>query len=246
MTKKFLPPAERKARIEQKRRKILRFLRDEIYTTREVVQELLDLAATPAKNTLSAMCRDGLIRLEMVSAPKGIKKYLYGITPHGQGMAFDEGEQPKEKVFEPGRVGLTTLEHYLQIQMMRVKAEKAGFTNWIIGDRGALFAKDQCRTDAIVAHPNGEKIGVEVELTIKTLKRYETVLLDRLKQIKSEIFTSVVWITKDEDTQKRIESIIKSIENITIDHAGKKATVAVTDAHRERLKFTTLDKFPLF
>ena len=245
---KFLKPVERSARIEEKRRKILRFLRDEIYTTREITQAILDLAPTPAKMTLAAMCRDDLIRMERVSCAKGINRFLYGITPHGQAMAFDPdaGEKPNAKVFEPGRVGLTTLAHFLQIQMMRVKAEKAGFTDWIIGDRGAMFEKNQCRTDAIVTSNTGEKLGIEVELTIKTIKRYEVVILDRLKQIKSRIFERVVWITKDEDIKKRLESMLKSIDKVTFEHSGKLQTVTITDEHKARLCFTTLDKFPTF
>ena len=97
MSAGLLPPDQRKERTAAKRMAILRLLREEIYTTREVVQELLGVAATPAKLTLAAMVRDGLLRMEQVDCPNGWRPFLWGITPEGQAMAFDPAtEHPGE------------------------------------------------------------------------------------------------------------------------------------------------------
>lgn len=241
----FLPPKERKERTAAKRRAILRLLRDEIYTTREVVQELLGVAPTPAKMTLSAMVRDGLLRMEQVQCPNGWKPFLWGITAHGQAFAFDEGEQPMDRVFEPGRVGLTVVRHTIIIQLMRLRAERHGWRNWQSGDRLAKWEKDQGRPDAITTSPSGESIAVEVELSMKTTKRYESVLFDRLRQIKAGNFAKVVWLSPDEHASKRLESIVKGIEEFTREHAGVKQTIRIEpDRHHPCLKFISLDNWP--
>jgi len=248
MASGLLAPVERKARVYAKRWAILRLLRNEIYTTREAVQVLLGVAATPAKMTLAAMARDGLLRMEQVECPNGWRPYLWGITPEGQAMAFDPAtEQPVERVFEPGRVGLTVVRHSITIQLCRIKAERAGWTNWQSGDRLAKWEKDQGRPDAIATSPTGERMAVEVELTLKTTKRYEAVLWDRLRQIKAGNFDRVCWLTDDEDRALRLEAIIKSIDEFTREHAGVKQKIRIDpEIHHSRLLFKSLTDWPNF
>lgn len=242
----LLPPAERRARTAEKRRAVLRFLRDEIYTSREVVQELLGVAATPAKLTLAAMARDGLLRMEKVECPNGWRPVLWGITPEGQALAFDPAtERPRDKYFEPGRVGLTVLRHTLTIQLMRMRAERSGWTNWTAGDRIGQWEKEQGRPDAIAADVAGLRWAVEVEHTMKTTKRYESVLWDRLRQIKAGNFDRVVWLTDNDDRAQRLAAIVRGIDEFTREVAGKKQTVRIDPAlHHPRLFFTSINKFP--
>jgi hypothetical protein len=242
----LLAPAERKARTNAKRTAILRHLRNEIYTTREAVQELLGVAPTPAKMTLAAMARDGLLTMAQVECPNGWRPYLWGITPQGQAMAFDPAtEQPAERVFEPGRVGLTVVRHTITIQLCRIKAERAGWTNWQAGDRLAKWEKGQGRPDAIATSPSGERLALEIEHTLKTKKRMETVLWDRLRQIKVGNFERVCWLTDDEVRALRLETIVKSIDDFTREHAGQKQQIRIDPAiHHPRLLFKSLAQWP--
>lgn len=242
----LLPPSERKERTAAKRQAILRLLRDEIYTTREVVQELLGVAPTPAKMTLAAMARDGLLRMEQVDCPSGWRPFLWGITAEGQAMAFDPAtEQPGERVFEPGRVGLTVVRHTITIQRCRIRAERCGWTNWQAGDRLGHWGKDQGRPDAIATAPNGERLAIEVEHTLKTTKRYEAVLWDRLRQVKAGNFERICWLTDDADRAQRLEAIIKNITEFTREHAGQKHHVRIDPAvHHPRLIFKPLADWP--
>lgn len=242
----LLPPDQRKERTAAKRRAILRFLREEIYTTREVVQELLGVASTPAKMTLAAMVRDGLLRMEQVDCPNGWRPFLWGITPEGQAIAFDLAtEQPNERVFEPGRVGLTVVRHTITIQLCQIRAERSGWTNWVAGDKIGLWEKDQGRPDALATAPNGERLAIEVELTLKTTKRYEAVLWDRLRQVRAGNFDRICWITDSVDRARRLESIIKKISEFTREHEGFKHYVKIDPAlHHPRLIFNCLAEWP--
>lgn len=237
--------AERTARMEAKRFQILRFLREEIYTTREVVQVLLGVAPTPAKQTLAAMARDGLIRLAEVQTADASKFHIWGITAEGQAMAFNlETEQPNEKYFEPGRVGLTVLRHTLFIQLARLAAEKKGFTNWQNGDRLAMWEKDQGRPDAILTSPSGELIAVEMELTLKTTKRYEDVLFDRLRQIKAGAFSRICWVCETAEKAKRLQAIINKIDSFAREYKGRKVDLKISDEHRTKFIFSTMAEWP--
>ncbi len=234
--------AERVTRFAAKRRAILRLLRDEIYTTREVVQVLLGIAPTPAKLTLAAMVRDGLLRMDRVECPNGWRPFLWGITAEGQAMAFDpECEKPNDRVFEPGRVGLSVVNHTIAIQLARIHAERAGWTEWHAGDRLAKWEKDQGRPDAIALTDTGKRVAVELELTIKTTKRYESILFDRLRQIKCGHFEQVIWIAEYDDRAARLAAIVKGISQFTREHAGQRQLVRIDPTiHHPRLAFTSL------
>ena len=246
MANGLLPPRERKERTAAKRKAILRLLRDEIYTTREVIQELLALAPTPAKMTLSAMARDGLLRMEQVQCSNGWRPYLWGITSEGQGAAFDVAtEQPSDRIFEPGRVGLTVLRHTIAIQLCHIRAERSGWTHWQAGDKLGVWEKGEGRPDAIATTPDNERIALEVELTLKTTKRYESVLWDRLRQLKSGNFERICWVTDGVDRARRLESIIKNITGFTREHAGQRHHVMIDPAvHHPRMIFISLAEWP--
>lgn len=213
MSKRLLPPAERAARVAQKRATLLRFLRDELYTTATVVGQLLGLNSRQAVHaTLTAMERDELVRRETATTPAGRRVTLWGITSHGQAYAFDPAsEVPQERYFEPGRVGLTVLQHTLDLQTLRLQAESAGWTGWTLGDRMGKWAKNQSRPDAIVTDPQGISWGIECERTIKTRKRYEAILKDRLLAIKQGAVNKIVWLCPTEGQANRLRAIIKSI-----------------------------------
>lgn len=237
-------PDERKARSLEKRYQVLRFLREEIYTTREVIELLLGLGLTGAKQTLHAMEREGLIRHQQVECPNGWRPTLWGITSDGQAMAFNDGEEPLDRVFSPAKVGLTVVRHTIFLQIARIKAEREGWKNWIAGDRVAQWEKDQARPDAIAEAPNGKKFAVEVELTMKTKKRYESVLFDRLMQVASKKYEGVIWLLEDEDRAMRLEKIIKSIDRFTREHNGKKHEVVIEPRHHKLIHFTSFGEWP--
>jgi len=245
MQTKLLPPAQRQERIEAKRRLLLRWLREELYTTREVAEELLGLAPSPTKKTLANMRRDGLLRMEQVVTPSGWRPTLYGITAHGQGMAFDPGEAPNDRTFEPGRVGLTVLKHSITLQLARLRAERAGWSAWQLGDRAGKWAADQGRPDAIAIDPSGECWAVEVELTMKVTRRYESVIFDRLRQIRAGSYTRVVWISPDQAQSDRLENIIKNIRVFTREvNCIKQQVVIEPETHHPKLAFVSLDQWP--
>lgn len=243
-TRSLLPPLERTARAAEKRRLLLRFLRDELYTTADIVALLLGLKQRQAAYvTLASMERDGLLRREQVQTPDGWRVTLFGITPHGQAFAFDHaaGEAPVDRCFEPGRVGLTVLRHTLDLQRLRLACMAAGWRDWIAGDRVAEWTAGQGRPDAIVTSPSGQRFAVECERTIKTTKRYQSILADRLQAARRGDFDKIVWVCPTAEQAARLATIIRSISYVPI--AGQQVAID-RERHHQALIFTHYGEWP--
>lgn len=241
-SKLIASPSDRAARTALKRYMLLRFLRTNYYTTADIAGLLLSISSRQGvHSTLVAMERDGLLKRETVEA-NNQRWTLWGITPHGQAMAFNpaNNEQPESKYFEAGRVGLTVLAHTLELQRLSIMADRAGWTDWHLGDRLGKWQAGQSRPDALVTSPDGIVFAVECERTIKTVKRYEAILVDRLQAIKRSDFTHCVWLCPTRDQAERLRAIIASITELNV--AG--TCIQIQDRHRATLHFAAFEDFP--
>lgn len=240
-----MTPAQRAERAGEKRKALLRFLRDEIYTTTSIAALLLGLGERQARRTVAAMEREALLRTERVEVAPGYAYMLHGITAHGQAFAFDPAtEQPSPRYFGDRRVSPMFLPHALTVQRLRLQAERAGWRDWTPGDRLAGF-NDESRPDAVAVDANGVVWCIEAELTIKTTKRYQSVLFSRLRAIKEGRYARVVWVCKDAGTAARLRAIIFAIREFTREHAGQKQRVTIDPGrHHALLHFTNIDQFP--
>ena len=208
---KLMNYGDRLARIEEKRYLLLRFLREEIYTSLDVVSSLLNIESRQGVHkTLIALERDELIRRARVVA--GGRVYtLWGITPTGQMMSFELGHEiPLERYFEPSRIPVNILEHTLDKQRLRLRALRAGWQEWTDVDRdGGKWEKGQGRPDALALDPDATRWAIEVERTCKTKKRYEVILADRLQQVRAGIFDKVLWVSPTINLSRRVEILIR-------------------------------------
>lgn len=228
-------PAVRAARTASKRHALLRFLRRNYYTTAEIAGLVMGIGSRQGVHTtLAAMERDDLLRHETVEA-NGRKWTIWGITSHGQALAFNPyaGEQPESKYFEVGRVGLTVLAHTLDLQRISIQVESAGWTDWQLGDRIEKWQADVSRPDALTTSPQGSRVAIECERTIKTVKRYEVVLADRLQAIKRGQFQRCVWLCPTRELAVRLQAIITGIKDVVV--AGSR--VPIQERHLALLAF---------
>lgn len=239
-----MTPAERAQRAADKRHALLRFLRDEVYTTAPIAARLLDLSERQTARTLHGMARDELLTSKQISTDSGWSPVLWGITPHGQGMACEPGEFPAERVFEPARVSLSTLKHALGLQRLRAQAQAAGWTDWQSGDRLASFDAES-RPDAIATDQQGTVWCVEYERTMKRRSRYERILFTRLRAIREGKYSLIVWVCDDAHVASLLRGMLTSLREFDVKHAGQKQRVTIDPArHHPLLSFTSIDQFP--
>lgn len=228
-------PEDRAARIASKRHALLRYLRKNYYTTAEIAGLVMGITSRQGVHTsLAAMERDDFLRRQTVDA-NGRRWTLWGITAHGQALAFNPntGEQPESKYFEPGRVGLTVLAHTLDLQRISIQVERSGWTDWQLGDRLEKWQAEVSRPDALATSPQGNRVAIECERTIKTVKRYEVVLAERLQAIKRGQFQRCVWLCPTHELAKRLQTIMTSIKDVSV--AGSR--VPIQERHLSLLAF---------
>lgn len=235
-------PSDRQVRSAQKRSVVLRFLRQEIWSSQEVLGALMNLQSrTSAHKALVRMESDELLRRHTVTGLGGGRLTLWGITAHGQAMAFDPAsEAPIAAYFEPRNVAEQTVRHGLDMQRLRVSGERGGWHSWVNGDRLPELLKGGKRPDAIAISPAGKKTALEIERTIKTSKRYQQILASYLIALKSERIDQVIWLTPTDDLAARLRAIIFRIESVTIQ---KQRFAVDPQKHHARLAFMSYSEW---
>ena len=221
---------QRCARSQTKRETVLRFLRDETWSNLTNLADVLGLSEPATFKTVCQMERDGFLLRFKVAA---LRLSLWGITPQGLAFSWADNEVMQARpYFEPGKLSVMTIAHYLDIQKARLIAEQAGWTNWIPGHR--LPKGIQKRPDAIATNAEGQTIAIELERSIKTLKRYEAIFAIYLQMMKREEYAKVHYLCPDASFAPRLKRMFTLIQSVPV--AGER--VPITEKHRAR--------FPVF
>lgn len=236
-------PEERKQRAEQKRHALLRFLRDELYTTPAVAGEVMQCGERAARQTIASMEKFNLVRRHVLQVLPGLPPItLVAITSHGQAMTFnpDAGEEVNDRVFEVGGYSLVYLSHKLDTQRLRLQAMQSGrVTKWLPGETLGMLTKNVKRPDAVLLTADKVRVAVEIERTIKNKKRYAAILASHLTAIKQNKWNRVVWTSPDANISHRLEAILKCFKRCDI--AG--IDTVLTEQHFKPLAFCTYTNF---
>jgi DNA-binding MarR family transcriptional regulator len=235
-----MTPSERAERNFEKRRRVLAFLRREIWTTAPVLRLLLDADGMVAtqdvmSRLLRSLEREGLIVKEQV-----LTKNVVGITLSGQAAASEIlDEEFVSRAYEKGRVSFATIPHREALHRSYILLAKAGWHTWQFPDRAAPEEKStgKYRPGAISTSPDGTRVALEIELSVKTRKRYSDVVAGHLANISAGDYSRVVYLTQFESHRKAIENLILGIDRVIVN--GRE--VAFNDADRGRFSFHVLD-----
>jgi len=235
-------PLVRSSRRVEKHNLVKRFLRQHIWSSQAVLQKVMGLESRQAAHkTLSQMEIIGLVRSHQFNALGG-DITLWGITPHGQVMAFDpENESPYSAYFEPSRVSEQAIRHQLDLHNLRLEAEACGWSNWTDGDRLGVLEKSAKRPDALVKDLQGLKLAIEVERTFKTIRRYESILVSYLKMLRAGQISKVVWVSPTQDISDRLKKLITGIKFVIV--AGQKVQIDPLK-HHANLHFCSYADWP--
>jgi len=228
-------PIERNERREQKHSTILQWLRDETWTTVEIISNLLEMTRQGSWKTLKQMEVAGFLRESKIKVVGKSFISLWGITPHGLAYAWSLNEIPEDRpVFEPSRIALSMIEHNLDLQRARLYKSRQNWTNWVRGERLGFKVKN--RPDAIAQDNNGEIVAIEIERTVKTKKRYRQIMSSHLQQINKGTWNRVEYICLDDLMAKRLERIFNTIDYVLVN----RQKVKINDRHYEKFTFINL------
>ena len=227
---------QRCVRAQTKREVVLRFLRDETWSNLTNLAGVLGLSEPATFKTLQQLERDGFLLKFKVSA---LRLSLWGVTPQGLAFAWTENETMQIRpYFEPSKLSVMTIAHYLDVQRARFIAERAGWTNWIPGNR--LPKNIKKRPDAIATNTEGQIVAIELERSIKTLKRYEAIFAIYLQMMKRDEYAKVHYVCPDANFAPRLQRMFELIKAVPV--AGER--VPITEKHRARFPVYALDNWP--
>jgi len=241
--KTLLSPIQRHARRAERQQQVLRFLREEIWSSTELLGQVMGIKSPQGVHkALVSMEKDGLLSRMPVTICGRRALSVWGITPHGQALAFDidAGETPISMYFEPSRVALVTMDHHLDVQRIRLQAERAGWTDWMPGSRLGRSTPKSKRPDAIVRDPSNVVVAIEIERTIKTNKRYEAILSHYLQKVKSGDYGYVQYLSPTIDFSTRLSHVIRNIKAVPV----RGARVPLREEHYQAFRFNAYEGWP--
>lgn len=212
-------PRERAARAAEKRHLLLRFLREELYTTPKVAGMVMGVGERAARQTLAPMEVAGLIKRWPMQLFEGLQTVtIVGITTMGQVHAFDPAtEKVIDRAFDPARFSVMFLQHTLDIQRLRIDAMARGCVKqWVNGDRLAAAKQGEKKPDAVCLTASSVRIAIEAERSIKSPKRYAAIVEGHLTAMHQGKWQRVVWTFPDVNTMKRVQAMVLSVNRVRI------------------------------
>ncbi|MBT0722828.1 hypothetical protein HGT70_16335 [Rosenbergiella collisarenosi] len=230
---------ERMAKKQDNETEILRFLKDEIFSTAEILSKVLNYtAASTAYGTLNRMCANGLLSTEQINLGGYRPFKLYGITQHGAVMVMDDHDDPfKLKAFEPSKITLSTLEHRLDIQRTRLISRNLGYqwksTSNLKLEKGQKYPDGLMRKD-------GRIFAVEVERVAKSPKRYREIVELYLNQLQKNGWNVVIYLFPGSQLRDRVQRIFYAVDAVSIGGVTRPITRETIDRFFE---FKTYEDF---
>lgn len=212
--KGLIPRAEQAAHSEKVRTAMLNFLSDETYTTVDIIQKLVGYKSKQGANgVLKKLANEGLVKEHRMKNFAGRGLVLWGITTRGMYAINDPDDLPERvRGFEPSRVSLATLDHKLEIQLVKIYLKEIGWPIKNIDNN--LW--DKKLPDIICSKPSqpNELIALEIELTIKSQKRYGDIITTyKSVQNEQQELRRVVWLTDSDRAAAQLKGIFEKLDN---------------------------------
>ena len=228
--------SERMSRQAARHELVLGFLRDETWSSSKVLTELLGGSLSSTSKTMSQLAIRGYVIQHQIEP---LRQMLWGITTHGLAHAWDNELQMQARThFEPSKLSLLAIPHHLAIQYARLKALRAGWTDWV--PERLLPKGIEKRPDAVVRADDGCIVAVEIERHVKTLKRYEVIFSAYLQAIRRGEYDVVHYIVPDRKFVTRLQRVFGLIKSVPV--IGER--VQLTDSHRSKFMVIALDDWP--
>lgn len=232
MNIKKMSRTEIDARAKEKRTKILNFLASgEVWTTCAVVNLLLSCSRQSSLRTLKSLEKSGAIKKEMC----GSGTHLFGISGHGLALSV---AAPDCKEFELGKTNPSFINHHIQTQFSRLRAQAAGWTGWVPGK--ILYSQTprlKKIPDALAVRADGRTVAVEIELHIKSQKRMSEILGLYVEQLIEKRHDLIYYITPD---PKALQRALQRVQTVRV----KGEVIPISKSHLARFLVVSIDEFP--
>ncbi|MFC4891576.1 TriL protein [Pseudofrancisella aestuarii] len=208
----------------------LDFLADELYTNRQILKEVTGITSSQGiGGFIKRLEKLGFAReINLPSVEEPNKTYkIIGIN--SQGMA--EVNYIDRRGFEISKLKHSQLLHKFLCQQIHLQAVKQNHKyisgRWLTDEW--FGGKNIKRPDAIIITQDNQKIAIEAERTIKSKYRYQQIIVQYLKIIKTGQISKVRYVMPDQAKAQMVEKAIKSIKSVTVSTNGQKRLFNLTD-----------------
>lgn len=212
-----LPRVEKMAIFNGRIYKILRFLIEENYSSLENLAKLIDTPKQTALRITKHLCDKQY--LTKVEVDTGSTRCISIFQPTNTGIMFAVKEnEPMPVLRELPKGNLVTLCHDLQLQKVRLNLEQQGYTNfknsWQLTQIARKYGeKILIVPDYACVDPQGNKVAIEYERTIKTTKRYQTIIGYYLESQKLGTIDKVLYFT-DKGFANKLKQLFCRIDQV--------------------------------
>lgn len=207
--------AERYQRNADNMQLVMQFLIQETYSTISNLMMLLNYQKRqPLDRLLAKLKCMGLVKKHELKTPEG-KLALWGVTDLGIGQYLQIGDEDAQS-FQPYRVKYSVVNHKMLLQQVRLNLEKNGWSNWQNGKSESFREKYKIehKPDAVMSIPSGEKIALEIALSLRAATRYRAIFKSHIEAKENKYWSAVFFIVQDEMVRKLLENRFDKIEYI--------------------------------
>jgi len=251
----LLSHKETRERSREKTLRVLRFLRTSIYSTADLLGAVMGVKSREGiHKTLLKMEEKQLLRRQTFKEFTGTFT-LWGITPAGQEACLQDGEETVAVFFNTSKVSLAKLQHYLSIQQIRIRAESAGWTDFIYCDRRPVHKSEtshtndtiseEIRPDLLAVTPENRKVAIESERTMKWPPRYkERVIPGHIRRLNAGEYDQVIWVCRTKEDEAKLRAILASAVKELRD--DKQLHLERTSKEYKTFNVTSIDSWPQY
>ena len=219
--------------------RLLYFLYEETWTHIDIIFQLLnDVSNEQVEEILKEQSESKLIGNHQFPTGFSSTEQIWGIGRRGVSLVQETDRNLEHRpVFYKSSVNRTSMNHQLDIQRLRLIAERKGWRSWKKSGRNSVKKKGEFYPDAVVVRPDHSRIAIEVERTIKGYDRYPGILVAHLIARKNRKWDEIYYFSPDTKMSRQLERIFSEISEAN--HLGE--VLKINDAHRAPFRFLTYD-----
>lgn len=206
----------RKTRNNEKITQLLNFLKEEKWSDLATMKQLFQYQADrPLHRLLEKVEGMGLIQKHVFRSRLG-SLALWGITQDGIAIVIRPEDTIFPSRFEPSKLKGWNIDHHLDNQLVRLVLEQKGAANWINGDRANFLNQFNVRhrPDGVINLPNGKRIAVETERSLKTKARYQQIIASHLKARTESQWFYVFYVVPDDQKKRALMLLFDTIKHV--------------------------------
>ena len=217
--------------------RLLYFLYEETWTHIDIIFQLLnDVSREQIEEVLKEQSESKLIRNHQFPTGFSSTEQIWGISRRGVSLVQETDRNLESRpVFYKSSVNRTSMNHQLDIQRLRLIAERNGWRDWKKSGRDSVKERGEVYPDAVAVRPDHSRIAIEVERTIKGYDRYTGILVAHLIARKNRNWDEIYYFSPDAKMSRQLERIFSEIGEAN--HLGE--VLKINDAHRAPFRFLT-------